>query len=90
MKIHPIINCILTILYRTIIVHIVIDNCLINRSKIRIGMITEMIKTIMNLNMTFSTASITSRETYELHGTKTDEKERTIKTGRRKTFRYGN
>ena len=51
---------------------------------------TEMIKTIKNLNMTFSTASITSRETYELHETNTDEKERTIKTGRRKTLRYGN
>ena len=51
---------------------------------------TEMIKTIKNLNMIFLTASITSRETYELQETNTDEKERTIKTGRRKTLRYGN
>ena len=79
-----------TILYRTIIVHIVIDNCLINRTEIRIGVKTEKKITIKSLNMTFLTASITSRETYELQETNIDEKEKIIKAGRRKTLRYGN
>ena len=51
---------------------------------------TEKKITIKNLNMTFLTASITSRETYELQETNIDEKEKIIKAGRRKTLRYGN
>ena len=52
--------------YIIVICYIVIDKGLINWTEIRIGVNNQKKITIQNKNMTFLTASITSRETYEL------------------------